>query len=198
MDIVAIVVTALDDKFVGGIDLGLLGKLRLEELQWSLHGSVKEPADETQGKHVAALQLGLQVHASVLECLLNHRCNGSFNDLSLEIQLLVGVIGCVKGFVESSLSESVNVNDGSTTLAQELCVLLERSRVHCYQYITLVTRGVHTVTDVNLKTRNATQRALRCTHLGRVIGECGNAVTKARTHVRENVASQLHTITAVT
>ena len=194
----AIVVTALDHEFVGGIHFRLLSKLGLKELQGGLHRTVEEPAHQTQRKHVAALELCFKVHAGVLERLLDHRRNGGFNDLGPEVQFLIRLIGRVKRLVESGLGEGVDVDNSGTALAQELGVDLEGSGVHCHQHITLVTWRVHTVTNVNLETRHTAQRTLRGTHLGGIIGESRDAVTKARTHIRENVASQLHTIAAVT
>ena len=57
---------------------------------------------------------------------------------------------------------------------------------------------MYTVTDVDLETRDTTERALRGTHFGGIIGERGDAVAETYAHVREDVASQLHTIAAVT
>ena len=82
VDVVTIVVATLDDQLVGLIDCRLVGKFRLEELQRGFHGAVEQPAHQTQGKHVTALELSLQVHASVLERLLNHRRDGGLDDLS--------------------------------------------------------------------------------------------------------------------
>ena len=197
VDVVTVIVSPLDNKFVGLIDLGLVGKLSLEELQRRLHGTVEQPAYKSQCKHVAALELRLQIHTRVLESLLDHCGDGCLDDLGPEVQFLIRITGGVQCLVQTCLGKGIDIDNRGTALAQELRVLLERGRIHGHQNIAFVTRRVHAMSDVNLETRNATQRALRGPHLGGIVREGGDAVAESGAHIREDVASQLHAIAAV-
>ena len=55
--------------------------------------AVEEPAYQTYGKHVAALQHGLVVHARVGQGGLGHRGDGHLEHLTGDAQLGEGVVG---------------------------------------------------------------------------------------------------------
>ncbi len=77
MGVGTIVVSGPHHLDVGLSDGGLLGKLLTEEVVDKFQVTVEEPANDTQGKHIAALEHALVVHALVFKTLLDHLRDGA-------------------------------------------------------------------------------------------------------------------------
>jgi hypothetical protein len=79
-----------------------------------------------------------------------------------------------------ALGELVGVRDDRRSARQVADVRLERGRVHRDQHVGRVARCHHVVVgEVQLEARDAGQRALRGTDLGREVGQGGQVVAES-------------------
>ena len=97
--VVSVVVSGLDNLDVGICHSGFLGKLLAQEIESDFQVAVEQPAHQSQGKHVAALEHALYVHSAVLETILYHGGQGAGNhtvgvDAHLA-QIIGGLEGCL-------------------------------------------------------------------------------------------------------
>ena len=171
VDIVAVVIAGAYHLGVGLEDGGFLGKLAVKHVDGGLEGTVEQPAHQTQGEYVAALEHALVVHARVGQRGLGHRGDGHLDYLGVDVELLERLEGLEESLLEVGLLERVDVDDGHTAGAQETHVLLERRRVHGHEHVAHVTGSVDIGAHAHLESRHAAKRPLRGAHLGRIVGE---------------------------
>ena len=100
MYVVAVVVAGFDNLCVGFEDGGFLGEFAFEHAERAFERTVKEPADESEGKDIAAFEYALVVEPGVRESGLGHRGGGHFNYLSLDVEFLEGIEGLEKCFLD--------------------------------------------------------------------------------------------------
>ena len=100
---------------VGLVYGGLLGKLGLELAQHAVEGTVEQPAYQAEGKHVAALEDALHVHAGVGKGVLDQRGHLHEHDAArVDAKLLDRVVGGKLRLFQVGLLELVNVADDDT------------------------------------------------------------------------------------
>ena len=157
MSVVTVVITGLDNLDVGLGQLRFLGELVTQIVECNLQVTAEKPAYKTQSKHIAALENGLGIHATVRESIFYHLGKGACNyAIRINSQLSERILSLESGFLKVCLLESVCINDNSGVFLGVLELCLESGGIHCYQNITLIARGINfTCADVYLKTRNA-------------------------------------------
>ena len=77
----AVVIAGVDDFGVGFVDCGFLGEFFLEMVFCAFERAVKQPADQTECKDVAAFQHGFVVETAVGQRGFGHRRYGHFEHL---------------------------------------------------------------------------------------------------------------------
>ena len=156
--IVSVVPSGVDDLDVGFGHFGLLAELLADEVFGYLEVAVEEPAHQTDGKHVAAFQDGLVVHARRGQAVFHHRGDGGSDDFLLDAHLFDGVLCLEGGLLQVGLLEGVGVNDNGAVGLDELILCLQCGCVHSHQYVTLVARCIYFLcTDMHLETGDARQ-----------------------------------------
>ena len=156
--VVSVVISGADDLDVGIGNRRLLGEFLADEVFRNLQVAVEEPAHQTYGEHVAALQHGFVVHSAVGEAVLHHLRDGGSDDILLDAHLLDGVVCLEGGFLQVCCLEGIRVDDDAGGGLGELVLRLQGSGVHRYQYVALVARRVDLVcTDVYLEAGDAGQ-----------------------------------------
>ena len=93
VDIVTIVKPAAHHFGVGFIYGGLFGKFVFQESEGTIDGRVEQPAHQTQGKHIAALHLALEVHTAVGKGGFHHGGHRHFHHLRFQPDFGIGVVG---------------------------------------------------------------------------------------------------------
>ena len=196
----AVVVARLYHLDVSFSNLRLLGKLLFQIVESDVQVAVKEPAHQSQGKHIAALHHSLVVHAAVSQRVLHHLCQPAGNHpVGVDAHFVEVVVSLEVSLLEVGSLEGVSVNYNSGIRLGVRVVHLQRSRVHSHQHVTLVARRIDLLgTYVHLKTAHACKAALRGADIGGIVGEGADAVAGRGGHSRENVAGQLHTVAGVT
>ena len=154
MGVVAVVIAGLHHLDVILCNGRLLGKLLLQEISHQRQVAVEKPADESEGKHVAALQNGLVVHAGVGQTLLDHRCQRTLDDVvGVDAHLAQIVLTLELCLLQVFRPERVGVDDNRSTGLGIAVLRLQCCGVHGHQHVALVARGVNLACpDVNLKT----------------------------------------------
>ena len=110
--VVAIVVARLDDADVGLCNGRLLGKFLLEVVERHVQIAVEEPAHESEGKHVAALEHCLGLHATIGKAVLDHLCDGARDDaVGIDTHLSQGIFGLEGRLLQVARAERVGVDD---------------------------------------------------------------------------------------
>ena len=69
----SVVITSLNHLDVSLSNGGLLGELLLQEVAYEIQVTIEEPANQSEGEHVTALQHGLVVHTCISQTVLHHR-----------------------------------------------------------------------------------------------------------------------------
>ena len=173
----SVVVSGVEDLDVGFCHVGFLSEFLAQELFGCVKVSVEEPADESYGEHVAALEHGLVVHSGVGEAVLDHLGDGGCDDVLLDAELLDGVVGREFCLVKVGLLEAVGVDDDACGLLGELVLCLERCGVHGNEHVAEVAGGEDLVgSHVYLETGDARKAALRGADVCRIIGERTNVI----------------------
>ena len=198
--VVSVVVAGLYHLDICFSDGRLLGELLLQEVGHKLQVAVKEPAHETQCKHVAALHHRLHVHTRVSQAILHHRRQRALDHaIGVDTHFAEIVFSLELCLLQILRTERVCVDDDGCPWLGVAVLCLQRCGVHSHEHIALVARRIYLArTDVYLETRNARERSLRGTDVSGVVGESGNAVTNGGTDRREDVSSELHTVAGVT
>ena len=200
MGVVTIVVTSLYNLDVSLSNGGFLRELFTKEISHEVEVTREEPANESEGEHVTALQHSLVVHACVLQRILHHLGDRTSDDaVGVDAHLTEVVGGLELCLVEIVLCERVGIDDDGSARLSVTILCLEGCSIHSYEHIALVARGIYlTSTDVYLETRHTSQRTLRGTDVGWVVGECGNAITHGSRYRREDISGELHAVAGVT
>ena len=174
MGVVTIVVTRLDDLDIGFGYGRLLGELLAQEVEGHVEVAAEEPAHESQGEHIAALEDALGVHSRVGKCILHHRGEGAGDDTIR----IYAHLGDVVGSFELSLlqilgAEGVGVDDDCCVGLGIAQLCLECCSVHCHQHIAQVARSIDLGSpNMHLESAHTRQRALRGTNVCGIVGEC--------------------------
>ena len=178
----------------------LLVELLAQESLDKAQVAVEQPADYAQGKHVAALEHALVVHAAVGQAGLNHlRHRAGHHAVGVDAHLAEVVVGGKLGLLKVFRAEAVGVDDDRGLRLCKAILCLQGGGIHGHKHVALVARGVDTArSDVHLKTRHARERALRGAYVGRVVGKRGYAVAHSGRHRGEDVAGQLHAVAGIT
>ena len=124
MDIVAVVITGVEDERVGFEDGGFFGEFLCEVTLGALDRTVEEPADEAEREDVAAFEDALVVEAAVGEGRLCHRCDGHLDDLSCDVELFKRFVGGEKRFFEVCFLKRVDVDYDYAAGFEEFDILL--------------------------------------------------------------------------
>ena len=104
--VVSVVVAALYNLGISLVYGRLLSELILKHVQSSFQWAVEQPANQTESKHVAALESSLVVETAISKGSLHHRSHRNFHDLSTNLSkadFVVRSVGGVEGFVEVRL-----------------------------------------------------------------------------------------------
>ena len=154
VSVMTVVVAGLHHLDVILCDGGLLGEFFFQEIGHEVQVAVEEPAYKAKGKHVATLQDGLVVHASISQTVLHHRGQWALNDAVGVDAHLTEVVLCLElCFLQILGAEGIGVDDNGGTGLGIAILHLQRSGIHSYQHVALITRGVDlTRADVYLKT----------------------------------------------
>ena len=188
----------MDDADIRLGNSGFLGKLGAQEALGNGQVAVEEPAHQSEGKHVAALQHGLVVHARVGEAVLHHLRDGRCDNILLNAHFGNGVVGLEGSLLKVSLLETVRIDDDASRRLGKLVLRLEGGSVHRYQHVAQVAWGKHLAgSDVNLEAAHACQRALRGADVGGIIRERADVVSDGSRDGGEEVSSQLHAVAGV-
>ena len=176
-----------------------LGELLAEEVVNQCDVTVEQPAHQSQCEHVTTLQHGLVVHTRVSQTVLHHLCQRALDDAVGVDAHLAQIILCLKLCLLQVLRpKRVGVNDDCSLRLGKLVLRLQRSCIHGDEHVALVSRRIDLAgTNVYLKTTDTCQRTLRGTDVGRIVGECRNAIAHGSRNRRENVSGQLHTIAGI-
>ena len=152
-----IVVACFHDADVGLCHGRFLGKLLMEELLHQADLAVEEPAHQSEGEHVAALQDGLVVHAAILQAILHHCGDGaSHHVVGVDLHLAQVVVACELRLLQVGGTKGVGVDDDGCQRFGVAVLSLERRCVHGYEHVTLVAWRVNlSFTDMHLVTRYA-------------------------------------------
>ena len=152
--VVSVVVTRTDNLDVGLSNGGFLGKLFAQIVLGNSEVAVEEPAYQTEGKHVAALQHGLVVHTRVSQTIFHHLCDGGGNHILLDAHLGNGVFSLEGSLLQVALLETVCINDDTSRGLRKLILCFQCGSIHRYQHVALVTGSKHfACTDVHLESR---------------------------------------------
>ena len=176
--VVSIVVASLDDLDIGLGHSGLLGKLLTQEVEGDVQIAVEEPAHESECKHVAAFEDALDVHAAVLEAVLDHGGERTGNhSIGVDAHLSQVVFALEGGFLKVFGAEAVGVDDDGSARLGVSVLGLKRGRVHGHQHVALVAWCINLpCTHMHLESRHACEGTLRGSDVGRIVGECADAV----------------------
>ena len=172
--VVTVVITSLNHLDVILCNSRLLGKLLTQEIGNEAQVAVEQPAHQTQGKHIAALQDGLVVHACVFQAVLHHRGQwAGHHAVGVDAHLAEVVVGLEGSFLQVFRTKRVGVDDNRSLRLSIAVLRLERGGIHRHEHVAEVARGVHlTCTNVHLKTRDTGERALRGADVSGIVGEC--------------------------
>ena len=159
--------------------LWLLGEFIAKEVGNKLKVAIEEPAYNSKGKHIAALQHRLVVHATVGKAVLNHCCQRALHyAIRVNTHLAEIILTLELGLLQVFRTETVSVDDNSGLRLGILVLSLERCGIHSHQHITLVTWREHlSRTNVHLESRHTSERALRGADVCRIIRESRNSIT---------------------
>ena len=174
----------------------LLGKLFAEEVFGNGQVAVEQPANQTECKHVTALQHRLVVHACVCQAILYHLRDRSSNHIVLDAHFFYRIVCCESSLFQIRLLETVCIDNDASRRLSKLVLSLECCSIHCHEHIALVARCKDfACTNVYLETGYACQRTLRGTDIRRIIGEGTDIIPYCSRNSRKKISGQLHTIT---
>ena len=127
-----------------------------------LDWTVKEPANETEGKHVLRTNNSLEVHTRILERLLRERGEGYRHNLHRlrKTKLLEGVIRLVKRLFKILCRKRIGVANDDGMVVDVVHIHFQRSCVHRNEHISLVAWGVNALAKMHLETAHTAQRTL--------------------------------------
>ena len=179
MGVVSIVESCLHHLDVVLCNLRFLGEFLAQEVGDKVEVAVEEPANDTECKHVAALQHRLVVHSAVSQAVLHHRSQRALHHAVRVDAHLAEIVGSLElSLLQVLRTETVCVDDDCSLWLGILVLSLEGGGVHSHQHVALVTRREHTSgTDVHLESRHTCERALRGADICRIVGERRNAIT---------------------
>ena len=174
MRVVAIVVASLNHLDIGLSDGGLLGKFLLEEIEHQVQVAVEEPADESQGEHIAAFQHGLVVHSRVGQGVFHHLRERALDDaVGINTHLAEIVFRLEGSLLQVVGTERIRVDNDRGLWLGILQLRLQRSSVHGHQHVGLIARRVNlSGTDMHLKAGDTRQRTLRGADVGGIVWKC--------------------------
>ena len=179
MGVVTIVVACLYDADISLGDGRFLGELLAQEVEDNLQVATEQPAYQTDGKHVAALEHRLHVHARIGKAFLHHRGQGTgYNAIGVDAHLGDGIVGLELGLLQVLRAKGIGVDDDGG-LGLGIAILgLQRCGIHGHQHVALISGRVnHAGTDVHLIAAHSRQRALRGAYVGRIVGEGADTVS---------------------
>ena len=150
-----------------------LGKFLAQEVGHEVQVAVEEPADQTQRKHVAALQDGLVVQSRVGQALFHHRGQRALDHaVGVNAHLAQVVVRLKLRLLQVVGAEGVGVDDDCSLRLGVAQLRLQRRGVHRHEHVAQVTRRVHLAcSDVHLEAGDARQRALRGADVSGIVGE---------------------------
>ena len=127
------VVVAIDYDFrVRRDECRLFLELVFEQVNSLLHRFVKEPVDEAEREHVAALEDGLIIHARVLECLFGQRRQGYRHNLYglRDAEFRERIVRVIERLLEVFIGERVGVHyDHGVTVIKGKMIIEMRLRM---------------------------------------------------------------------
>ena len=159
MDIVAVVITGLNDTYVRFGNGRFLLEFLLKEAVDQSEVTVEQPADNTECKHIAALQHGLVVHSCICQTLLYHlRYRAGYDAVGVDTHLAQIVITAELGLLKVARTEGVGVNDDGSVGFAMLVLHLQCCRIHCNKHVAAVARRIDfSCTDMHLETAHTCQ-----------------------------------------
>ena len=200
MRVVSVVVTGLYHLDIGFGNGRFLGKLLSQEVEGHVQVATKEPAHQSESKHVATLHHGFLVHAAVGQTILHHLGDGTgHHAVRVNAHFFQRIIRLESRFHQVFLLKAVRINNDGRIRLGLTVLCLQSSRIHGHQHITPISRCVHFIcTYMHLKSRHTRQRSLRGTDIGRIVRKRTDAIAYGSRDGRENISRQLHTVTRVT
>ena len=197
--VVAVVEAGLHHLDVVFGDGGFLGEFLAQEVGHQVKVAVEEPAHQAKGKHVAALEHRLVVHAAVGQTVFHHLGDGACHHaVGVDAHLAQVVVAGKLGLLQVFRTEAVGVDDDGGLRFGKAVLCLQGGGVHGHQHVALVAGGVYLArSDVYLESAHTGERPLRGADVGGIVGECGDAVAYRGRHRGENVSGQLHAVAAV-
>ena len=177
--VVSVVVSGLYDLYVGFSYAWLLGKFLSQEVEGNLQVTVEEPAYQSEGKHIAALEHAFHIHTAVLQAVFHHGGEWAGNDsVGVYAHLAQVILSLERCFLKVLGTEAVGIDDDGRSWLGISVLCLERSSIHGHQHIALVTRSVNLPRSyMYLESRHTSQGTLRSSDVCRVIGKSADAVT---------------------
>ena len=159
MGVMTIVETCLYHLDVVLGDSWFLGKLLTKEISHQVQITVEQPAYQSEGEHITALEDSLVVHTAVLKTLFYHGCQRALNHtVGINTHLSQIILCLERSLLEIIRSEGVCIDDDGSLWLGVAILSLQRCGIHGHQYITQITRRINlSSTNVHLESAHTCQ-----------------------------------------
>ena len=159
MGVMTIVETSLHHLDVVLGNSRLLGELLTKEISHQVQVAVEQPADQSEGEHITALEHGLVIHTGVGQAFLHHGCQRTL-DHSVGINThLSQIILCLEsGLLQIVRTKRVCIYDNGSLRLGVTILSLQCGGIHRNENIAQITRGIDfTCTDMYLESAHTCQ-----------------------------------------
>src|SRR5574344_258924 len=130
-----------------------LGEFFFQKVESDIQVTVEEPAHQSEGEHIAALEHRLVVHTAVSQTVLHHRGKRTgHHAVGVNAHLAQIVFGGELRFLQILRTERIRINNDSSLRFSKFILSFESCSIHSHEHVGLIARGKHlTCTDMNLK-----------------------------------------------
>ncbi len=173
-------------------------ELLLQPVDRVVHRPVVQVVHHPEREEVLAARRLFRREVGLLECLARQARELDL-DRAIAVQAAVFErILFVPRFLQILDAERVGVDDENAVRLQVAYVDLECSRVHCNEYVGLVTRRVDVfAAELDLESTDAGQRAGRGANLGREVGQRAQVVADGSCGCSKTIAGDLHPVAGI-
>jgi len=113
MRICPVIISGLDNLYIGFCHGGLFGKFLTQHIERYLQVAVEQPAHQSERKHVTAFQNSFVVHARVSQTGFDHLGDRSSNHIVFDAQLLYRIIRRESGLLQIFGLETIGVDNNT-------------------------------------------------------------------------------------